>query len=899
MTTSRTGALSTAQIREKYLAFFEEKGHLRYPSHPIPVYDDPTLMFSVAGMSQFKPYFIGAEPRLAGGVWRRVTTAQKCIRIGDIENVGRTNRHCSFFEMMGNFSFDSYFKKEAIVWAWEFITAKQWLGLEPDRIYVTIYKDDNEAYRYWTEDVGLEPAKIHRFDADENFWPQNAPSKGPNGPCGPCSEIYYDRGEAFGSDTWADYATTRESNRFLEIWNLVFPGYNRTDGSDGRGALEDLGRKNIDTGLGLVRVAAVVQGVEDFYQTDDFKPLIAAVEQLCGKPYEGAKSVSHRVIAEHMRMVTITLADGLTFGTGEREYVVRKVMRRASRHAYLLGLKEPSLYTLVPIVVQTLGQAYPELIAAAQSVQKQIKLEEARFLETLGNGITRLEKLLEGKTELSGEDAFMLYDTYGFPLDLTKEIAEERNVTVDEAGYKEALKKAQALARAGSKFVGRELFEGQSSALEGIPESEFVGYSRIQHNSKVVALIANGERVDGISEGAQAQIVLESTPFYAEGGGQVGDSGRLHWAQGEVAISSTFKTTSGVFVHEGRVLRGNLKVGDTVSASVESVARRAAEQHHTATHLLQAALRAVLGSSVGQAGSYVAPERLRFDFTHSEAVSSEDLAKVELLVNRWIQADFPVSAASMPLEEARKSGAMALFGEKYGEIVRVVRVEGAVSSLGVLEKAEQIESKELCGGTHVPRTGVIGSFVIVSEESIKAGVRRIEALCGEAAVHYTRHALEQLKTAARALTTTPEQLGERLERLFEEQKAASREIQNLKAALVRAQTAGGANAETLELGGFKAARLRLEGVEGAALKTAADDLMDKTKADIVVVGSGRGLVVKVSQETNAKGIKAGDLIRKLAQAGGGNGGGSPAIAQAGGIKDVAAALAALEGALSA
>jgi alanyl-tRNA synthetase len=893
--------MTTSQIREKYLAFFEEKGHLRYPSHPIPVYDDPTLMFSVAGMSQFKPFFIGAEPRLAGGVWQRVTTAQKCIRIGDIENVGRTNRHCSFFEMMGNFSFDSYFKQEAIVWAWEFITSKKWLGLEPDKIYVTIYKDDDEAFTYWTKDVGLEPSRIHRFDADENFWPQNAPSKGPNGPCGPCSEIYYDRGERFGTDTWADYYETRESSRFLEIWNLVFPGYNRSDGADGTGVLEDLGRKNIDTGLGLVRVAAVVQGVEDFYQTDDFQPLIAAVEQLCGKPYEGAKSVSHRVIAEHIRTVTVMLSDGLTFGTGEREYVVRKVMRRASRHAYLLGLKEPSLYTLVPVVVQTLGAAYPELVAAAEGVQKQIQLEEARFLETLGNGISRLEKMLEGKQALGGDDAFMLYDTYGFPLDLTKEIAEERGVVVDEAGYKQALKKAQAQARAGSKFVGRELFEGQSNALEGILETTFVGYTSTQHSSKVLALIANGERVDSIAEGTHAQIVLESTPFYAEGGGQVGDTGRLHWSisqhqSGEIAVTNTFKV-GGVFVHEGQVLRGTLKVGDALEATVENGVRRATERHHTATHLLQAALRATLGGSVNQAGSYVSSERLRFDFTHAESVSPEDLARVELLVNRWIQSDFAVTAQNMALEDARKTGAMALFGEKYGEVVRVVSVNGAVSSLGILESVKQIESKELCGGTHVPSTGAIGSFVIVSEESIKAGVRRIEALCGEAAVAYTRHALEQLKNAARALTTTPEQLGERLEKLFDEQKAATREIQNLKAAVVRAQTAGGANVDTLEVGGFKAARLQLEGVEGAALKTAADDLMDKTKVDIVVVGSGGGLVVKVSKEANAKGIKAGDLIRKLAQAGGGNGGGSPAIAQAGGVKDVAASLAALEAVL--
>ncbi len=900
---TRQVMLSTSQIREKYLSFFESKGHLRFPSHPIPVYTDPTLMFSVAGMSQFKPQFVGAPAKFAGveGEWKRVTTAQKVIRIGDIENVGRTLRHCSFFEMMGNFSFDSYFKKEAIEWAWEFITDPQWLGFDGNKIYVTIYKDDEEAFEYWTKNVGLDPSRVNRFDADENFWPQNAPKKGPNGPCGPCSEIFYDRGEAFGTDTWEDYAKNPESDRFLEFWNLVFPGYNRSDGEDGTGALEDLGRRNIDTGLGLIRAVLIAQDVADLYDTDDFKPLISAVVKMSGKPYQGTKSVSHRVIAEHLRMVTMTLTDGVTFGTGEREYVVRKVMRRASRHAYLLGLKEPILYTLVPIVVETLGVAYPELVGAAESVAKQIRLEETSFLETLGKGIIRLEKLLEHKKSgdvLSGDDAFTLYDTFGFPLDLTKEIVEERGVSVDEDGYKAALKKAQALARGASKFK-RGLFEGQSNLLESIAATDFVGYSSTQTTAKVIGIVANDELVSSASEGALVQIILESTPFYAEGGGQIGDTGMLHWTisamqSGEIAVANTFKTAQGVFVHEGTILRGTIKLEDNVQASVETSARRATERHHTATHLLQAALRAVLGSSVNQAGSYVAPDRLRFDFTHAESVSSDDLSKVEMLVNRWIQADFSVSAENMSLEAARKTGAMALFGEKYGDVVRVVSVNGDVSSIGILDSVKQISSKELCGGTHVPSTGSIGSFVIVSEESIKAGVRRIEALCGEAAVQYTRSAIEQLKNAARALTTTPEQLPERLEKLFDEQKVAAKEIANLKAAVVRAQTAGGANVDSLEIAGFKAARLQLEGVEGAALKTAADDLMDKSKADIVVVGSGGGIVVKVSKEANSKGIKAGDIIRKLAQAGGGNGGGSPAMAQAGGIKDVSAALAALE-----
>jgi alanyl-tRNA synthetase len=894
-------SLTTSEIREMYLRFFESKEHLRYPSHPIPVYNDPTLMFSVAGMAQFKPQFVGAPAKFPGieGEWKRVVTAQKCIRIGDIENVGRTSRHCSFFEMMGNFSFDSYFKKEAIVWAWEFLTSPEWLGYDAERMYVTIYKDDDEAFSYWTKDVGLEPSRIHRFDADENFWPQNAPSKGPNGPCGPCSEIYYDRGEAFGTDTWADYYQTRESARFLEVWNLVFPGYNRTDGPDGTGALEDLGRRNIDTGLGLVRVAMVNQGVEDFYLTDDFKPLMDKIVELSGKPYEGMKSLSHRVIAEHIRMVSMTLADGVSFGTSEREYVVRKVMRRASRHAYLLGLKEPTLYQLVPIVAQTLGGAYPEIIGAQDSVKKQIEDEERRFLRTLENGIERLEGLLEGKTAgaaVGGEDAFMLYDTFGFPLDLTREIAEERGLTVDENGFYLALERAQELARAGSKYgKSSGVFGGGNDALEGVNATEFVGYETNLANGSVEALVKDGERITQAVQGDHIEVVLDVTPFYAEGGGQVGDVGRLEWAHGAAAVSGTHKNSSGVFVHSAQVLRGKLEVGMSVEAVVEYGVRNATERHHTATHLLQAALRATLGTHVQQKGSLVAPDRLRFDFTHNEAVKPDELRRTEALVNRWIQADFTVTSQLMALEDARKTGAMALFGEKYGDTVRVVSVDGNVSSVGILDNAVEVSSKELCGGTHVASTGQIGSFVIVSEEGTAAGIRRLEALCGEEAVRFVRDSLERAQMAARALNTTPETLAERLEKLQDEFKAKDKEIAALKHKLVQAQTAGGASADNLELGGFKVARLMLEGVTGNELRNAADDLMDKSKADIVVVGSDGGLAVKASKDAVTRGAHAGQLIGKLASAGGGKGGGRPDMAQAG-VKDVKASLEALEGA---
>jgi alanyl-tRNA synthetase len=963
--------MTSAQIRELFLSFFESKGHLRAASHPIPVYNDPTLMFSVAGMTQFKPYFIGAEPNFPGkGVWRRVTTSQKCIRIGDIENVGRTDRHCSFFEMLGNFSFDSYFKKEAIEWAWEFLTAEKWLGLDPTRMYVTIYKDDDEAHEYWTG-VGLPASKIHRFDADENFWPQNAPSKGPNGPCGPCSEIYYDRGLEYGTDTWAEYEQNPESNRFLEIWNLVFPGYNRTDGPDGTGALEDLGRKNIDTGMGMVRVVGIMQGVRDFYDSDDFKPLIAEVEKLSGKSYDGPSSISHRVIAEHVRMVSMTLADGVTFGNTGRGYVVRKVMRRASRHAYLLGMKEPVIYKLVGIVAQTLGQHYPEIVERQENVAKQIRQEEERFLKTLETGVSlnneriayaifktgakiqlgqnvvnlildsrmleQFSRLLEPTTAnlwdyavrfvrengeqsekieierqnpntplsqavLSGEDAFRLYDTYGFPIDLTIEIAEEYGVKVDVEGYEKAFEAAQNLARAGSKYKNLELFSGVSDVLEGFSETRFVGYDHLETESKVLGIIVpaqgGNEQIDGtdsisrLNAGSSAQVILEPTPFYAEGGGQVGDSGRLEWDGGAAEVLNTIKTPQGVYLHQIRVLDGVLEDGSEVRAKVGGV-RKATERHHTATHLLQAALRATLGSSVQQKGSLVAPDRLRFDFSHNEAMTPDEIRRVEQLVNRWIEADFPVSFKLMAIDEARKTGAMALFGEKYGDVVRVVSVDGNVSSVGILEPATEVSSKELCGGTHVTRTGEIGAFVIVSEEGTAAGVRRLEALCGEPAIAFVRDNLERVRHVSRLLNATPETLEDRVNKLQDEIKARDKEIVGLRQKLVQAQTAGGASADVLELGGFKIARLELAGVSGNELRGAADDLLEKSKADIVVVGSDGGLTVKATKDAVGRGAHAGNLIGKLAAAGGGKGGGRPDMAQAG-VKDVKAALGALE-----
>lgn len=881
---------STAEIREKFLSFFQSKGHLRLPSFSVVPQDDPTLLFINAGMTPLKPYFMGKKPVFPGyeGEWRRVTTCQKSVRTGDIENVGRTNRHQTVFEMLGNFSFGDYFKKEAIEWAWEFLTSPRWLGLDPNRIYVTIYEEDDEAFEHWTKGVGLPPDHLHRFGADENFWPQDAPTKGPNGPCGPCSEIYYDRGPEFGSDTWADYYHTRESNRFVEIWNLVFPQYNRKDG----GVLEPLPRPNIDTGMGLSRVAMVMQGVTDFYETDEFRPLIAKIVELSGVSYEGPSSVAHRVIAEHARAVSFILSDGVTFSNTGRGYVVRRLLRRALRFGYLLGLREPFMHKLAEIVAGVMGGIYPELRENLPSVQKQIRLEEERFFETLEGGIRRLESMLanlEGDT-LPGKDAFTLYDTYGFPLDLTLEIADERGIKVDTEGYERALEEAQELARRHMAFE-RDLFRQSNEALAALAKDYggtiFVGYEETDTQAEVKLLLVGDQTIDEAPAGAEVQVVLDRTPFYAEGGGQIGDSGVLEWPEGWARVSTTQKNPEGIFLHVAQVQQGTLKAGTTVRALVDAH-RRDTEKNHTATHLLHAALRAVLGTHVQQKGSYVGPDRLRFDFSQFEPIDPKDLARVELLVNRWIQADFPVTYAYKGLEEAKKEGAMALFGEKYAEVVRVVSVEGSV---------EGVSSKELCGGCHVRRTGEIGLFVIRSDEAVAAGVRRIEALTGVGAVRYVREQLERLGALSRELGVSPEGLAERVGRLQEELRAREKEIERLKLELARAQlAAGGSGPQLQEANGYRYLAVKLEGIEAGALRGAADELLERHKADVVLVGSGQNLVLKLSKQAQERGLDAGVILRKLAETAGGRGGGRGGLAQGGGF-DLEKAFAGLEGAL--
>ncbi|MFK7601255.1 alanine--tRNA ligase [Deinococcus sp. SM5_A1] len=987
--TAPSSTLTTAEIREKFLSFFESKGHLRLPSAST-ISPDPTTLFTVAGMQPFKAQFMGAPARFEQGANKRVTTAQKCLRVGDIENVGRTLRHCSLLEMLGNFSFGDYFKRESLTWAWEFLTDPEWMGLDGSKLYATIYEDDEEAYDIWTKEIGLPTDHVLRFGADENFWPADAPKEGPNGPCGPCSEIFYDRGPKYGDDTWAEYADTRESARFLEIWNNVFPQYDRQEpGADGTPTLIDLPFKNIDTGMGLERIATVVQDVYDFYSNDVFGPIVAKVAELSGHAYEGPQNVSHRVVAEHVRSVSMVIADGSTPGNTGSGYVIRKILRRASRHAYLLGLREPTLYKLVPLVVESMGDAYPELRTEQARVEATIRSEEERFLKTLEGGTQRvnralvslifnravkveeeeaeevfkndpyggkdfthtikyetsgglwsylssliknpsdlqntiieledqdirrreinetkryyklagsinqtwedqnsiLEMVSESKLLLSGEEAFILYDTYGFPVDLTKEIAEEYGISVDEAGYAESLENAQNIARAGSKYGKSELF-GAQEALEDLPQTQFVGYDDLEADGEVLALLVGGERIEHLSAGDEATVVLSRSPFYAEGGGEVGDTGRLEWEGGAGVVRDTRKTPGGVFLHDVAVESGELKPGQQVRSMV-SGERHATQRHHTATHLLHAALRAVLGSGVRQAGSLVAPDRLRFDFSHGAAMTVDELADVERLVSRWVSANFPVTWQEMPIAEARASGATALFGEKYGDTVRVVRVGGDVSYEG-----QAVASMELCGGAHVGRTGDIGAFVLLSDENVAAGVRRMEALAGEAATGWLRERLQQMARVSAMLNTNPDGLEGRVAGLQVQVKAAEKEMVAVRRQLAEAQMGGGSGAASpiRELGGFKVASLKLSGIEGNELRGAADKLLDQSGADLVVIAGDKGLVVKATKEAVARGAHAGQLVGKLAAAGGGKGGGRPDMAQAG-ITDAGAALLALD-----
>ncbi|MEX2541489.1 MAG: alanine--tRNA ligase [Trueperaceae bacterium] len=903
------------ELRRRYLEFFEQKDHLVHPSASLRS-EDPSLLFTSAGMVQFKPYFLGATPKFAGveGVWHRVTTAQKCLRINDIENVGRTLRHHSFFEMMGNFSFGDYFKKEAAQWAWEFLTSDEWMGLDPERLYVTVYLDDDQAFDVWTKNVGVPASRVSRWGEDENFWPANAVTAGPNGPCGPCSEIFYDRGPEYGSSDETG-PNTGSGDRYIEIWNLVFTQFNRQDG----GVLEPLPQQNIDTGLGLERLAAVMTDAEDAYGTELFGPTIRRVAELSGKPYEGVPSTSHRVIADHLRAVAFCIADGIMPANDGAGYVVKMLLRRASRHAWLLGLREPVLWRLIEQVVEAMGEAYPELAGGAERLQGIVRAEEEQFLRTLESGIQRVNQLLDdlgassrtetasGEAVMSGEVAFDLWQTYGFPLDLTRDMAAERGLSVDSVGYEEAQERAREVSRGVRE--AQALFGAASDTLGSVAresgETRFTGYDSREGEARVVALAGDDGLTDSAAEGSEVEVVVDASPFYPEGGGQIGDSGKFEWPGGAALVANTTRSSHGLLLHRAKVVRGRLDVGQRVRALVDP-SRLETQKHHTATHLLHAALRSVLGTHVAQAGSLVTPDRLRFDFSHPQALSVQETERIERLVNRWIQADLQVGWRTVPIETARERGAMMLFGEKYGKDVRMVTVGSGESGGGGADSSDRGDgtadiSVELCGGTHTDRTGQIGSLVLTAEEAVSAGVRRVEARVGMAAVEYLRELRGTVYDLSRDLGASPGELTARVARLQADLKSAQRESARLRDRLAAAQTSAGERQEVREAGGFRYLSAQFSGLDASSLRTAADNLLRSSGAEIVVVGSDGLLVVKASEQARQRGAHAGNLVRELAQRVGGNGGGRPDMAQAG-LKEperLAEALSALSSVLTA
>lgn len=862
------------ELRTLYLRFFEQHGHLIYPSAPVKS-DDPSLMFTAAGMVQFKPYFLGATPRFAGfdGVWHRVATAQKCLRINDIENVGRTLRHHSFFEMLGNFSFGDYFKSEAAKWAWEFSTSKEWLGLDPERIYVTIYNDDDEAYRVWTEEVGVPKERVSRWGEDDNFWPANAVSEGPNGPCGPCSELFYDRGPEFGTPDEVG-PNTGSGDRYIEYWNLVFTQFDRQDG----GALEPLPQQNIDTGLGFERLVALMSGKEDAYATELFQPTIRRIVKLSGKAYDGPASTSHRVIADHIRAVAFAIADGVLPANDGAGYVIKMLTRRASRHAHLLGLHEPVLYTLLDGVVESMGAAYPELAANHARIARVIKAEEEQFLRTLTAGMERVNHIFDtlSGTELDGATAFDLWETYGFPLDLTEELAEERGFTIDRAGYAAAREKARERSRAAEGE--KALFQATSKALDAVAnehgETTFAGYGAFALNEPTEVLLVLG--ADGVNEvqelkaGERGSVVLHTTTLYPEGGGQIADTGTITWAGGEAEVTHVKRAPNGVIVHEVTVQSGTLSPAVTEVRTNPNTERVETQKHHTATHLLHAALREILGDEVTQAGSLVTPTRLRFDFTYHEAVGAKRTAQLEAAVNEWIQRNQHVRAEVVSLQQAREAGAMMLFGEKYGDNVRMVTI------------GDQGVSTELCGGTHVSATGEIGLFIITNEEAAAAGVRRIEARVGHAALAWLTELRNTQAEAAHLLGAKPEQLVERAEKVRNDQRELERELHALEERFVALQTRGTSGAaDTQTVGNYTLATASLSGLGMPALRSAADSLLANSTADFVGVQSGKLLIIKASKDAAGRGLHAGNIIKYLTTHLPGRGGGKNDFAQAG------------------
>lgn len=856
------------ELRRMYLEFFESKDHLVMKSFSLVPHNDKSLLLINAGMAPLKPYFTGQEipPK------KRVATCQKCIRTGDIENVGKTARHLTFFEMLGNFSFGDYFKHEAIAWSWEFLT--EVLGLEADRLYPSIYGEDDEAFDIWTKEVGVAPERITRFYRDpetgecDNFWEHGA------GPCGPCSEIYYDRGEAYGCGK-PDCKVGCDCDRFMEVWNNVFTQF---DG-DGKGNYTELENKNIDTGMGLERLAVVMQDVDSVFDIDTMKAIRDKVCALSGKTYQtdALDDVSIRLITDHIRSATFMVSDGVMPSNEGRGYVLRRIIRRAARHGRMLGIDGTFMAELAATVISESKDGYPELDEKKDFIFKVLTQEEEKFGKTIDQGLSilgEMEAEMEGKGQkvLSGDNAFKLYDTYGFPIDLTREILEEKGFSIDEDGFAAAMEVQRKTARAARKttnYMGADVTVYES--IDPAITSEFVGYDRLEEDAKVLVLTTETELAEALSDGEIGTVIVDRTPFYATMGGQQGDKGEIRTASGTFRVEDTVKLSGGKVGHIGKMTSGMIKTGDTAAMCVDAELRAKTCKNHSATHLMQKALREVLGTHVEQAGSYQDSERTRFDFSHFQAMTEEEIAKVENLVNEKIAAALPVVTKEMSLEDAKKSGAMALFGEKYGDSVRVVRMGDF--------------STELCGGTHVENTSAIAAFKIISESGVAAGVRRIEALTSDAVFAYYDKIEEQLAAAAKAAKTTPAALVEKIEHMMAEIKALQSENESLKSKAAK-DALGDVMDQVVEVSGVKLLAASVPGVDMNGLRDLGDQLRGKLGEGVVVLASeAEGKVNLVAMATDGamkKGAHAGNLIKSIAGKVGGGGGGRPNMAQAGG-----------------
>lgn len=855
------------ELRRKYLEFFESKEHLAMKSFSLVPHNDNSLLLINAGMAPLKPYFTGQEipPR------RRVTTCQKCVRTGDIENVGKTARHLTFFEMLGNFSFGDYFKREALAWSWEFLT--ETLGMDPERLYPSIYGEDDEAYEIWTKEIGVPGEKITRFYRDENgecdnFWEHGA------GPCGPCSEIYYDRGEKYGCGS-PDCKVGCECDRYMEIWNNVFTQF---DG-DGQGHYEELENKNIDTGMGLERLAVVVQDVDSVYDIDTMKAIRDKICALAGVTYQQdeEQDISIRLITDHIRSSTFLISDGIMPSNEGRGYVLRRLIRRAVRHGRKLGITKRFMSELAETVIGESSDGYPELEEKKEFIVQVLTQEESKFDKTIDQGLQILHEMqetlkTEHKKQLSGEDAFKLYDTYGFPLDLTIEILEEQDCTVDEDGFAAAMQEQKEKARRARKttnYMGAE--ETVYQQIDPAVTSTFVGYDRLVHDSRISVLTTEEEIVSALTDGQNGTIIVEETPFYGTMGGQQADIGKIVAGDNVFSVKDTIHLQGGRIGHVGTVTRGMFRVGDTVTLQVEEENRKNTCKNHSATHLLQKALRQVLGSHVEQAGSYVDADRLRFDFSHFSAMTPEEIRQVEEIVNEQIAKALPVVTKEMTLEEAKQTGAMALFGEKYGDQVRVVQMGDY--------------SVELCGGTHVPDTGAIAFCKIISESGVAAGVRRIEALTGRGLMNYYAQIEKQLREAAQTAKAEPANLEKKIQSMQEEIKSLHSENEKLKAKLAN-EAAGDIDGQIEEIHGMKYLGMHVPEVDGNGLRNLGDQMKEKIGSGVVVLASDQNgkvtLLAMATEDAVGQGAHAGNLIREIASCVGGGGGGRPNMAQAGG-----------------